>query len=406
MPRYTQITDKEELKTLFDEALFNHTNEVTKNTPNSVLSGIGYGVATAGQKSLVEVANVESYLFPDTASGSQLDGIASNHGIGARFSTSGSSTYIRIEADSGTSYVSGTHTFTGTHGIVFNLDADITISSLGYGYAKISSSTAGLETNVDALTITSISPIPSGHSRCFNEYSATNGRDNESDDLFRKRIKEGVNVLARGTVSSLEQAFMKVNSNVLKIFNQGLDNTGNTQLAIATQNGVDLTSNELLALLSTAQDFVSLSDHRPYGDGTYGIVLSNIDYEPIDVNFRVELETGYDPDKYRLDVQKRLSKYLDFRTFDSSTDLVEWDDFLDIAKNVRGSRYVPDQYFFVNSGRVDIKIPRNKLPRLRSFAIYDGQGVLIQNIAGTLNPVFYPNQVDLNYQLTVLKTIS
>jgi hypothetical protein len=405
LPRITKLTSKSDLKNIATEAVLNNTSAVTKVTDNSVLSGIMFGVASLGQKSLAEVAAVESFLFPDTASGTQLDSIASDRGVSDRFTSSGSSTKIKIEADSGTSYVSGTHTFIASNGIVFNLDSNVTIGSLGFDYATVSSSTSGSDTNVEALKINTVSPIPSGHTRCFNEYRATGGRDSESDDLFRKRIKESANILARGTISSLEQAFIKVNNNVLRVLNQGLDSSGNTKLAIVTQNGVDLTTNELGTLLDSAKEFVSLTDIRPFGDDTYGIVLSNIEYEPIDINFRVTLDVGYDADQYRIDVQTKISKYLDFRTFNSEVDKVEWDDLLEIAKNTKGAKYIQDQYFFVNAGRVDVTIPRNELPRVRSFAMYDEEGVVIQNLSGTLSPSFFPNQADLNFQLTALKTI-
>lgn len=405
MPRITKITPREELKNILVEALLNHTDQVTKVSNNSVLSGIGYGIATTAQKALVEVAAVESYLNPDVASGTQLDTIAYDRGIGTRFSASGSSTYLRVVADSGTSYVSGTHTFTGNDGIVFDLDSNFTVGTEGYAYAKVSSSTTGLDTNVAALTINTVSPIPTGHLNVINEYAAVGGRDDESDDIFRKRIKEGVNILARGTISALEQAFMKINNNVLRVINQGLTSLGNIKLAIVTQNGVDLTSGELSDLLDAAGEFVSLTELKPYGGTTYGVELVNIEYFPIDVNFRVVLTAGYDTDTYRIDVQTKMSKYLDFRNFDSATDQVEWDDLLEIAKNTKGAKSVPDQYFFVNTGRADVNVDRSKLPRMRSFSIFDSDGVLIQDISGNLDPVYYPNQIDLNYQLTALKSI-
>lgn len=406
MARVVQLTPKEELKQIFTETLLNHTSEVTKVSNNSVLSGIGYGVASTGQKAIVEVAAVESHLFPDTAVGNQLDTIASNYGISPRFSASGSSTYLRIDADNGTQYIAGTQTFIGNEGVVFSLDEDITIGSLGFGYAKVSSISTGQDSNVPPLSINTVNPIPSGHNNVINEYAASGGRDNESDDLFRKRIKEGVNILARGTISSLEQAFIKVNNNVLRIFNQGLDDVGNIKIAIATQNGSDLSSNELQSLLESTQDFFSLTEFKPFSQNSYGIVLSNIEYDPIDINYRVQLESGYNPDTYRIDVQAKMNKYLNFTSFDPEVDLVEWDDLLEIAKNTRGARSVQDQYFFVNNGRVDYRVDRSKLPRIRSFAIYDADGVLIQNLSGTLSPVFFPNQTDLNFQLTALSSIN
>jgi hypothetical protein len=47
----------------------------------------------------------------------------------------------------------------------------------------------------------------------------------------------------------LEQVFMKINPNVFKVYNQGIDTNGNVVLAILTQNGVTLSNSELNNLL-------------------------------------------------------------------------------------------------------------------------------------------------------------
>lgn len=406
MARVTRLTDVEQLRDIFVESLLSHTNKVNKVSNNSVLNGIAWGVGRVSQKALVEISAVESSLFPDTATGNKLDFIASNFGISPRYSESESSTYIRVIGDPGTIYQSGVQTVQGSQGIIFDLEEDLTIGDLGFGYIKVRSQEAGSETNVPPLSLNTINPIPSGHEDVINEYAATGGRDNEDDDSFRKRIKEGVNILAKGTISMLEQAFIKINPNVLKIFYQGINSDGNVQLAIATQNGISLTTEELGELLEKGETMFSLTDLRPYGLQSYGIELINIDFEPVDLNYRVQLLDSVNPDEYRKLVQIRMSKALDFRNFESGVDFVEWDDLLSIAKNTKGAKYVPDQYFFINGGRADLSIDPNKLPRIRSFVLYDMQGNIIQDLQGNLSPVFYPNQSQLNQQLTALRTIS
>jgi len=404
--RITRLTDVEELRNIFVETLFQKTSKVTKISDNSVLSGVAYGTAKVGQKAITEVARVESNLYPDTASGQQLDNIASNYGISARFGESESSTYVRVTGDSGTVYTAGVHTVTGSQGIVFDFEESKTLDDFGFAYIKVRSQTAGAETNVPPLSLNTISPIPAGHSDIINEYAATGGRDSESDDLFRKRIKEGVNILARGTISMLEQAFMKINNNVLKIFYQGLDEKGNVKLAIVTQNGIDLTANELDELLQQGEKFFALTTQRPFATENFGLTLVNIDFDPIDISYRVEIQDSVNPDDYRKNVQINMSKQLDFRSFDSGVDKVEWDDLLAVAKNTKGAKYVPDQFFFVNSGRSDVAVNPNKLPRIRSFLLFDLEGDVLQDLQGNLNPVFFPNQQQSNVQLTALSSIS
>src|ERR1035437_705099 len=241
---YTKITSTEELMQLFIESLLNKTDKLSKVSPNSVNSGIAFGVANVGRTVLKEVALVETHIFPDDAVGSALDEVANNYGIAPRFESSKSSVFVRVFADSGTQYLLGVQEFSGTDGITFEMEGDVTIGTNGYGYIKLKSKETGVRTNINALTIKNVAPSPTGHKLVVNEYKATGGRDLESDDLFRKRIKEGSNVLARGTNSMIEQVFMKFNSDVLRVFNGGTDVNGKIVLYVAMQNGVNLSDND------------------------------------------------------------------------------------------------------------------------------------------------------------------
>jgi len=235
----TELTSIEELKQIFSEILMNHTNKVTKVTDNSVLNGIAFGCAKVGQKAIKDIAIIESHIFPDAAYGIYLDNIASNYGIAPRYGASNSSTYLRLVASAGTSYIQGVNTFTGNDGIIFNLEEDVTIPSTGYYYVKVRSQQTGEKTNVNALTINKITPVPTGHQYCINEYRAIGGRDIEDDNFFRQRIKEGSNILAKNTLACLEQVFIKLNPNVLKLKYQGINNIGKGVISILTQNGIN-----------------------------------------------------------------------------------------------------------------------------------------------------------------------
>lgn len=399
----TKLTSSSEFEKLFVEALINKTEgKVNKVSPNSVLNGIASGVAKIAQKNLKEVALIESINFPDSASGLMLDQIADKLGISPRYGASESTTYIRIVADPGTVYDQATNQFITNQGVVFQLDKpSVEVGTIGYTYVKVRSTTQGLETNVDANTINQMTVEPTGHQYVINEYKAIGGRDLEDDLLFRRRIKEGPNILARGTLAMLEQAFNKINPSVLRVFYYGLNEQGKAVLAISSVNGVNFDQNELDELLEQGERFFSLTELRPFGSQPYGIVLKNVDYQPIDVSFRVDLLQNANVDVVRADIQTRWSKLVDFRNW-SPNRKVEWDDLLEVVKNTRGVRYVPDQFF---NPRMDIKIESGKLPRFRSFLMLDVSGEIISDLQGNLNPIHYPSNPDFNYQSTVLRTI-
>lgn len=398
---YTKVSTVNELAQLFFETFLNKQDKVTKITRHSVVSGYGFATAKIGQKAIKDVANVEAHLFPDFASGLQLDQIAADRGIASRFGSAQSSTYVRLVGNPGTTYTPGTHTVDGSDGIVFDFENQVILPDVGFAYAKIRSQTLGASANVSPLTLTKVNPIPAGHRYLINEYAAIGGRDVEPDDAFRQRIKEGPNILARQTLSYLTQVFNKINNTVLRVLFQGFNDQGKTILAIVSENGIDYTQSELDELLDQGGRYLALSDLKDFEDDLYGVELVNIQYQPIDVSFNVLLDTSYDPDIIRSNIQIRMQKELDYRFWEEGS-RVEWDNLLDIVKSTSGVLYVADQSFIPNQ---DITIDIDKLPRIRGFIMRNLEGNILANLTGTLNPTFYPTDPNLAFQSSVLTSI-
>ncbi len=392
----------EERKQLFAEILLSKTNKINKISDNSVTNGVSYGIAKVSGKAEKDIVLALSKLYPDTAFGTQLDQVAIENGIAPRFNASQSSTYIRVVGGVGTQYISGTHIFSSVDGIQFDIEESITLDINQFAYVKVRSVDSGLKMNVRPATINKITPTPAGHRFCVNEYGALGGRDEEDDVLFRKRIKDGANILARGTMSMIEQAFMKINSNVLQCRYQGVNYRGQLRIAIITQNGITLNNSELNTLLVGGGNFFGLNELRPFGKSSYGIELVNIGVQPFDTSFRCELEQSAVPDDVRIAIQTNISKYIDFRYFRSGVDVIDWAKLLEIVRNTKGIKYVPDTNFYP---QVDQVTDPNKIVRIRGFLMLDLQGNIINTIQGTLSPVYYPSTPDFSYLSTVLRSL-
>ncbi len=398
----TRITPSAELKQLFIEMMINQTTKVSKISKGSTLDGVSHGVAKTGEKALKDVALVESHLFPSFAFGTHLDDVAGELGIAPRYGTSGSSTYLLVAADAGTIYTKAANTFTGSHGIVFEMEElSITIPAEGFTYIKVRSTSLGSEANVDPSSISEVANEPVGHQYTINEYQAAGGRDAEDDTVFRMRIKDGANLAAMGTLATIEQAFMKTNNNILRVFYYGISDLGKARLAIVTQNGIDLSVSELDLLLSEGEQYLSLADIRPYGATIYGVELVNITWFEVDVDFRVKIGASYDVDEVRKKIQIKMGKYLDYRLWKSS-DRVEWDDLLELVKNTAGVEYVPDNHFVPFT---DLTVPSDMLPRMRGFKMRDLDGNIIVDINGNLDPTYFPNEQNTSFQSTILSEI-
>ena len=385
------------LKNLFIELFLNKTDKVSDISDNSVVNATAFGVAKVGQKCLKDIAIVNARIFPDTASGNDLDVAASLFGVEGRKGALGSSTFVRVYAELGTVYPEGTK-FININGIQFTSTYDYTMNNLsGYGYIEVRSTGTGSATNVEPNTITSVNPVPTGHISCTNEYYAIGGRDSEDDETFRIRIKNNLNILSISTREYFTQVFQSLDSRVLKVLNWGLSENGKLTLAIVSQNGINFTDEELEAMLEAAAPYFPLSDQDILGN-VVGIELRNVNWYYVGgetgVDFRIELSAGYNITDVAQRIQIAMTKYLDFRFWEPGQK-IEWDELLSIVRQTAGVKQVQDQTF--NPGS-DESLLNTELPRIRRFVIRDLTGNIIFNNVpdeGSENddlvPIYYPS---------------
>lgn len=396
----TKIVPVQELKQIFLEVFLNKTDKVNDVSAESVLNGIAFACAKVGQKCLVNQSVVEGHLFPDTAYGSYLDELAAIRGIAPRFGAAPSTTYVRFIGEEGTFYNASTIILYASSGISFTLEEDVVIGANGYAYGKVRATSSGANTNVDPLSINRLNINPQGHYSVTNEYRASGGRDYEDDDLFRQRIKDSVNQLSRNTMSYLEQVFMKINDRVLRLHKGGMTADGKMNLIVVSVNGQNFTQQEFDEILSRSEEFLPLNELlRENTD--FALNLQNVDWLPIDIEFRVDIDPAYDQAIVRRNIAIQMNKLFDYR-FWKYGDKVEWENLLYAAKNVEGVRYVPDTHFHPAA---DINVPRYRLPRVRGFILRDLSGNVIEDNGGLMSAVYYSNTIEEGYIASVLSNI-
>lgn len=393
-----KITPIEQLKSIFTKILLSRTDKVTKISENSVLNGIVYANAKIAQKTLKDIAIIQSRNLPGFATGVYLDDILSDRGLPARQGAEGSYTHIRFEAENGTTYNSGSIISGGDTSVQFELMQDVIVSqNFAYGLAKSTSN--GAETNISPLVLDTVNPQPNGHLFLTNEYRARGGRDSESDQDVFLRIKNHMNLAATGTLAKIEQVLINTNSKVLKVFNEGLNINGKLVLKVLSVNGVDFTESEFDDMMENAIQFLSMSEINFDYLTNNGIKLENVEWFNIDIGFRCSI-TG-DVSLVRNRIQVRLNKYFDYRDWELNQ-RVEWDDLLQIVKNTNGVEYVADNTFVPSA---DIEVPFNKLPRVRGFELRDLNGQIIYSETENLDPIYYPQNKEFFFIKTFLRTL-
>lgn len=385
----TKIYTVEELKNLFLETFINFSGgKVTKISDNSVLNGIAYGVSKIAQRQIKDCALIESELFPEYCFGKHLDIVAERFGVSSRLGAQGSSCYLRIVAEPNTLYSKDTVSFYSISGIQFSLIEDFVVGSIGFGYCQVKSIDLGALTNVLPNSIIKIVNAPSGHLYVINETSAWGGSDIETDLLFKQRILQNFNNFASDTVIKIKYILNKINPIILDIKKLGINSSYQNVLGIITSNGVNLSSEELDSLLSKLVPFLSITDMGT-GNGKSSIILQNIEYEYIDIDFRIEIDPSYSFETVRLNILQSINSYFDFRVWNRN---IEWENLYTLIRKTPGVKFVPSQYF--NPSK-DTQV-NNKLPRLRGFIMRDLEGLVIIDSNNYINPVYYSDQYNFN----------
>lgn len=380
----TEIITIDKLKSIVSEIFFNTTNKVSKITDNSVINAHFYAVAKLAQKALSNIAIHESRIFTDTASGQYLDNSATLFGAGERYGASRSSTYVKVYATPGTRYIKGLHQFRSISGISFDLGESKTIDDNGYGYIPIYSTSLGSDTNVDANTINRVTPKPVGHIAATNEYMAIGGQDIESDEDFRIRIKSSFNILSNNTLGRLKSVLNLVNDEIIKVFRLGyLDSK--YRFGIVTRSGKLLSPSELSELSEKAKDYLSFTDVSASGE-LIGVEFINISWDPVDIDFRVDIPENYNFEDVRREIQINLTKYFDFRYWEFGK-IISRAELIYIVSSVEGVEYIPDEYFYPLSDR---NSEFGTLPRILSFKMRDLNGNILYTASSTLD-IYYSN---------------
>lgn len=393
---FIKISTHKLIKELFVENLLNNTNKVTKVSPNSVLSGISFAISKIAIKAEKDLGVYFGRLMPDYSSGEDLD-ISANvlGGIGSRLDALQSSTYVRVVAAPFTIYTASSVVFLSNSGISFTMLEDYTVGNHGYGYISVRSVEYGAISNVSSFQINSGSGLPLGHQYVTNEYEATGGIDDESDESLRRRIKEGPNVNSKSTLSSLEQAFLFYNPRVYKLFHNGIDENGKTVIAVMSQDGSFFTQNEFDALLQNSNKYLSMTDYRPSFSNFYGIKLINSPVYDIDISFRIEMDGSISSSEIRQEIQRKITSLIKLKYVESENLRFEWEDLLQIVRTSQGVKYVSDENF---SPRVDLNIPKFHVPRIRGFRMLNMNGGLILDVTEELAPLYYPTVSDFYFQ--------
>ena len=395
----TTIFTRDQLTEAFTTAFLSTNPTVTKVSPNSVYASLTSGIASLAQKTLKENALIESYIDPDQASGDRLNQIALQRGVPARQATGLASTvWARIVSippseDNPTIYTTDM-VFTGSHGIRFRLQEGFTVTSgeggaagdsRFFSYRRLVALSEGELTNVPAFTITRIEQPPAGHIAVVNDVPSFGGRDAETDDQLRYRIKNYANITAFNTIAKISILANAINDKVFRVYNLGKDATGKPLLGVITHNGEDLLSTELDALTEGVQSQVSLADSL--------ISFTNLTPNLIALSARLQLREGANAETVFNRVYTLIDSYLRDLVYRAETRLLDWVQLYNLITLDPDILTVSSDSFQPN-GRIDLSDRRPV--RLAAADFRDLNGNTLYDIQGGRFTTYYDEESDFN----------
>ena len=354
------IPTQAELIETFNRVFLSTNTGITKISPNSVFASFSAGIAGLAQKMLKETALVETYIDPDQATGDRLDAIARQRGIPTRQTTRTKSTvWIRLHAEGGTAYTTE-HVFTGSHGITFNLMQGFTFPTNGtrFVYRQLQSTGGGLLNNVSVFSIDRIDNPPTGHVLAINDAPSFGGRDAETDDQFRYRIKNFTNISAYDTLAKISiLANQQVNS-IFRVYNLGKAVNGDARLGVITHSGEALTPDELTTL-NGLRVFAPLSNSN--------LQFESLPAERLDITAVLELRDTEQTRDIADRILVRINNFLREVVYNEESTFIDWVTIFNLINIDPGVISLSSDGFSPNS-RIDISDRRpRQLGAIRFF---------------------------------------
>jgi hypothetical protein len=353
----------EDSKEDFILALRNNCGDkITKIAPLGVFNGFAYAMARLAQKINSDSALIESYLFPDFAYGTVLDGVSILEGFGARYLAIKGTVVLCFVATPGTTYANNFQVRNNA-GVVYQTLNTLVIGACGFGFVIAESLQAGTQAKVSELSLTlCVTTPPAGHTSVTNTISSIGALDTETDYTYRTRIKNSYNIFAMKTELYYEALVRKFYPEVVRVLLKTPKNVpqGNCIRVLKNDGGL-FDSTGLIDIKNSIADFLPITDRI-----NNSITVENFDFVPIIIDFPVRFYEGTDPYQALTDLQLALIHFLDFSQWQPGKKVTK-ENLLDTCYKVASIKEINETEFSPD----DIVLSEIQLPKLTSVSFTD-----------------------------------
>lgn len=391
----------ERLKRIATETFYNKNNKVTKAGKGSVIDAILYVCAKLAQKIMANIATLEVFLFPEFATGKNLDDVGALRGVGFRSGSSSSYVWVTIVAKYSSDYpfesgvidgvvIDSSFVFHDSNGNDFIYpDGTITILDGSYDMIKLKSVNEGSKSNVNAYSINYVrQDTANGNTTKKNILSITNetpafgGMDSQSDDLFRSRIKKSLGSFSLSTIEKVYNYLWSVDDSVVKV-NYQREIEGDV-IYVASESASSFDEPTLEKFRFVAQKFTPFGGQVPK--------FKNYYRQTFQIYIRLKKNEDYESGFVFNELSKNIADSIEWEK--DSFKKIEWDNLLQATKDTIGVDYVDDKYFLLapyggqpidlsnyELFRKDIEMEENIIPHIVNISVKDLNGNDIKDIS-------------------------
>lgn len=287
---------------------------LTDTNAGSALDAVGGGSSVLADEVIRIAVELFADQFFDTATGDALDALAQDRFGGnitrkPAVAAVGELALLRGDYVGSIEYPAGTRARANVDGQEVVVATDYTVTLLEGEFQVLVPATAavaGRDGNVDFGTVTELIDIPAEDPKAsvINDYRFAGGRDAETDDQFRDRIRRFYNTVRRATVDALVQGAQTVGGVQFATVDETFIAPDDGGYVLLVVGDVDGSANDTLTALVEAE----IENWRAAG---VWVVVQAAEREEIAMSVRLTLRKNADQQTIQEDARAAILAYTD-----------------------------------------------------------------------------------------------
>lgn len=343
---------QEEIQARINSRLTNPANKLEGGFSQDIIGSVSYELANIKD---TEIDAIPDRAFVETAQGDDLDKVGEDYGIPRR-KDANAIVFLEITGEKG-AIVNGSIKAVYEN-LIYTVQETKEIDDTGIVLVKAQCETKGTIGNAPANTINKFLTNYAGLISVNNPEAAYDGFDKESDEIYRKRIKDYLASDASNANKEQYEAWARSITGVDKAIVKAADEgAGAGNVAIYISAIEQTVSSELRQAVFDYIDYIQPINAT--------VIVNSMNYKKIDITAKVVLKEEYTKDNIKSELEAALKPYLR-----SAQEVVSYFKISDLIFACVGVVDVLE--FTLNGGTASIEIADIDNPVIGTITITEG----------------------------------